>query len=458
MAVHRSWCVLAFLRGVFMRSCLVALWLGVVLAIAAWGCGSSESTPGGDGGVPAADSSPGDSSSFGDGGFADAAPIPLGDLCPLFTQDLCTYLMQCLHAPYCDMNHCLAENTCYGLPELTKAAQAGAVLYDPSKVGACDARFRAAPCDFGFFLFTPDIFEVLSYCPGTLTPQLKQGDACDSSGECAAGLYCSKQGNRCPGTCTAYATSGQSCAGTVQCDANSMCVNNVCEPNGSSGSPCKTDTDCGPIIICIGGPCNDLNLWCDKTSQTCKPGVAPGAACGVTPTGNVQCEMDAWCDAFPGGQGMCRSSGGAGAPCSDAGGCQKGLHCVGYKPFAPGATLGTCSPPAPAGGSCTFDTDCASGLVCPSNVCSQPVAAGGMCNKDSDCQKGLICPSHTCVGRLCPGDACADAGPVCSLSVCKNGQCADHVKVGAPCATGTDCTTGACISGLCADTSVCANP
>src|SRR5581483_2967501 len=55
----------------------------------------------------------GDSSSHLDAGdgaaLMDAAPIPLGDLCPLFTKDLCTYLMQCNHAPYRDLAHCEAE-------------------------------------------------------------------------------------------------------------------------------------------------------------------------------------------------------------------------------------------------------------------------------------------------------------------------------------------------------------
>src|SRR5258708_3308479 len=129
---------------------------GVCLAlIVACGSSSSQSPDGGGGGGP-------------------AAPIALQDLCPVFTEDLCIYLMQCAAVPYCDMQQGVPVHDCYGLPQLTKAAAAGAVLYDASKVGACDARFRSDPCHFAFFLFTPDIFQVLSYCPGTITPQLKQ--------------------------------------------------------------------------------------------------------------------------------------------------------------------------------------------------------------------------------------------------------------------------------------------
>jgi hypothetical protein len=77
-------------------------------------------------------SSPSQTSPGGGGG---GAPIALQDLCPVFTEDLCTSLMKCDGVSYCDMQQCIAENDCYGLPQLTKAAADGAVLYDASKVG-----------------------------------------------------------------------------------------------------------------------------------------------------------------------------------------------------------------------------------------------------------------------------------------------------------------------------------
>jgi hypothetical protein len=409
-----------------------------------------------------------------DGGAAsDGAPIPLGNLCPLFTQDLCTYLMQCQMAPYRDINHCLAEVDCYGLPQLLEAADGGAVLYDPSTVGACDARFRADPCNFGFFLFTPDIFEVLAYCPGSITPKLNVGDKCLSSGECVSGLHCNKTSGLCPGTCTAYATNGQPCtgsgfqspdAGYISCASGLQCnSNNVCQPNGSVGSPCKTNSDCGPIVICINDPtCQPLNLWCDKTAGTCAASVAAGAACGPTDAGTPTCADGTWCQpATPSGSsGTCTSVGGAGATCTNLGGCQTGLHCAGYQ-FT--TSFGHCAAPGDAGSACSAASDCSTGLACiysstTGSTCSQRQAVGGSCSYTAQCQQGLTCSGGMCLNARYPGDSCADPMSQCVLSLCRNGTCVDHAKVGQPCSVGTDCTTGACIGGTCADTSVCANP
>jgi len=62
------------------------------------------------------------------GGTGTAAPIAIQDLCPVFTHDLCTYLMQCSGARYRDAAHCERELTCFGLPELTAAAASGGEL------------------------------------------------------------------------------------------------------------------------------------------------------------------------------------------------------------------------------------------------------------------------------------------------------------------------------------------
>jgi hypothetical protein len=388
------------------------------------------------------------------------APIPLQDLCPVFTQDLCTYLIQCVGAPYCDMSQCLAENTCYGLPQLTEAASAGAVIYDPGKVGDCDARFRSDPCHFATFLFVPDIFEVLAFCPGTITPELGAGEACVSSGECTSGLFCLKPVSRdCPGVCTALAKAGESCAGGVQCETNLLCDDsNVCKPFASAGTPCATAQDCGPIVVCLDDPsCTNPNLWCDTTSGTCKPGVTEGEACSATPAGQTLCAEGLWCtEAFLTKQGTCRALGGAGAPCNPLGGCQQGLHCDGYQIASD--TPGQCASPAGLGGACSLATDCMSGLTCDNGACSQLLGVGGACGSDSDCQKGLTCSAGRCLKALCPGAACTDPDATCVLSLCKNGTCQNHAQVGQPCTTGTDCTTGSCLGGTCADTSVCANP
>jgi hypothetical protein len=392
--------------------------------------------------------------------------------------------MQCNHAPYRDLMHCDAELDCYGLPQLQMAAASGAVIYDPGQVGMCNARFLSDPCAFGFFLFTPDIFEVLALCPGTIAPQLKAGEACVSSGECMQGLYCSKPSG-CPGTCTPFAQVGQSCAGVAQCDPKLDCTtqsgfaqdasagsSDLCEVPPKAGDPC-TNGNCGGWSNCPADPafCSGVvNLWCDRTSNTCQPGAGEGAPCGPPSSdagpmsNNVVCASNLWCDqVFIDQPGTCRAASGMGGPCNDIG-CGVGLHCAGYVSLGPGATLGTCVGLSAAGGPCRVPEDCQGGAYCGNGTCGGGKAVGSTCQQDTDCQKGLTCASgasgtsSTCEHAAYPGDPCDGVTNVCVLSLCRNGMCVDHAKVGQPCTANTDCATGTCYQGTCADTSVCRVP
>jgi hypothetical protein len=425
-----------------------------------------------DGSASAADgggepSDAGATPSDGDSAF-DAAPIPVANLCPVFTQDLCTYLMQCSGAPYRDLGHCEAELDCYGLPQLQAAAAEGGVIYDPSQVGACDARFRAAPCDFAFFLFTPDIFQVLSYCPGAIMPRLAAGAPCVSSSECVAGLYC-KKGSGCPGVCTPYATVGESCAGGALCDPSLQCTSTtggalteVCAFVPEAGAPCTGS--CGGTEYCplSQTPCAQ-NLYCDSITSTCKPGRGLNEPCGPEGDGGPGawqsvCASNLWCSqVFVDQPGTCLAAGGAGAPCNDIG-CAQGLHCAGYVPLGPDAGLGQCIGLAPAGGSCKQSGDCEGGVYCGDGTCGGGRPLGSSCQQDTDCQAHMTCAGGKCAHAAYPGDSCDGTTSVCVLSLCRNGTCVDHAKVGQPCSMGSDCATGACYQGSCFDTSVCPVP
>jgi hypothetical protein len=427
-------------------------------------------------GSTGASAAPADGGAMTDATTVDAGPIPLADLCPVFTQDLCIYLMQCNHAPYRDRSHCEAELDCYGLPQLQMSAAAGGVIYDPGQVGACHARFLADPCGFAWFLFTPDIFEVLSYCPGTLTPLRKAGDPCVSTGECTQGLYCKKDAG-CPGTCTPFGQIGASCAGTARCDPSLECqtvvttapdastgtTSELCQAMPKAGDPCRGG-DCGTTENCPADPAicaGAKNLWCDMASKACAPGAGAGSACGPTPgtpSSSVTCASDLWCDqVWPGQPGTCRTASGMGGPCNITG-CSKGLHCAGYVGTGASATLGTCVGPSAAGGPCASSDDCQGGVYCGHGVCGGGEPFGSACRQDTDCQAGLVCPSGTCAHAAYPGDACDGTTTVCVLSLCRNGTCVDHAKVGKACGAGTDCATGVCYQGACADTSVCPVP
>jgi hypothetical protein len=349
-----------------------------------------------------------------------------GSACAAFTQALCGYLVQCRGAPYCSAAHCLADNDCAGFSSLSQALRAGAVAYDEAAGSACLARFSADPCGFGALPQSFDVFDVLSQCPGALTPRSQQSAACVSSSECVAGFVCTATSSGCAGVCVPHATA-------------------------SVGAPCTSYADCES-----GGP----SLWCDATTTTCAAGVAAGAACGATSGGVIACATGLWCDALASGvAGVCRASGGAGAPCNDLGGCETSpplaLHCAGYAPSGADAGLGSCAAPAGADGGCELNSDCAAGLVCVSGTCGAPLDVGLRCRSDDYCRKGLTCATEKCLEAKCPGDDCTDPNSACVLSVCKAGVCQLRARAGASCADGADCTSGTCTDGACAAVSAC---
>jgi hypothetical protein len=339
-----------------------------------------------------------------------------GSACTTFTGALCAYLMQCRGVPYCDLAHCLADNDCSGFPALGRALKAGAVAYDAGKGGACLARFATDPCGFGPLSPSPGVFDVLTRCPGSLTPRLARGAACVSSAECAAGTFCADAAVGCSGVCVPFATVGEGCGAGASC---------------ASGLTCDARAVCTPLAVA------DVE----------------GAACGATPGSVTACASGLWCDATASdAQGACRAVGGVGAPCSALGGCQPSLHCAGV--VAP-ATSGQCASPAFAGGGCELSSECAPGLVCDSGTCGAPFDVGIRCRSDGDCRAGLTCATEKCLDAKCPGDDCTDPNSWCVLGVCQSGLCRTRARTGAPCLSGGDCVSGTCAAGACAATDVC---
>ena len=393
-----------------------------------------------------------------DGGKDAGQALPLANLCAAYTNDLCVFLTQCGGTDFKDMAQCLAETDCLGVARLVSEVGAGAVGYDAVAAGACQARFLADPCHFGSYLFVPQVFEVLSQCPGTLTPMRAVGDPCIYLSECAAGSYCQRTSSvLCPGTCTPYQAVGESCSpGVSACAPGNYCIDGTCHVPPKPGDACTTDEDCGPA----GGL---APLWCDVAGTgTCQSAAGVGAPCGEpSPDAGVNslisCASPAWCDAlFVNLSGTCRAPSGGGAPCGNSS-CLSGFHCVGYVPLGSAATLGTCVGPGASGDACTFSSDCAAGLGCPSGTCAPPVAVNGACSTDTDCQSGLFCSNNICLSARYPGDSCADAGSGCVHSLCKAGTCVDYLKAGQPCGASTDCISGTCANSVCLDTSVCVN-
>ena len=431
-------------------------------------CGSSTHSPQAATGGTSAVATGGASTGPGDGGSAskggnpsDAKPIELPDLCPIFTHDLCVYLMQCGGARYRDAAHCERELSCYGLPQLTAAAASGAVDYDPARVGQCHEFFMQSPCTFGFFFSTPDIYDVLQFCPGTITPKLAAGGACSSNGECSAGLYCDKgAASTCPGTCKPRAQLGESCAGSASCADELSCDNDVCVPQTKAGDSC-TDF-CSSSVSCRSDQVCPENVWCDKAAGKCTLARLEGEPCGATGSGatasTADCAINLWCDKIGSGAGNCHRPSAAGGPCNrdEFAACASGLHCVGYSSSSAAPTLGTCQPPGPTGTDCGSGKDCQSGLACVLSHCQTPGIAGATCNSNDECAAELVCANNRCAPVRYPGDPCD--GERCTGSRCVSGTCEYHAQVGEACATAADCATAACVDGVCYDDSVCRLP
>jgi hypothetical protein len=360
-----------------------------------------------------------------------APPIAVTDLCPIFTSDLCIYLMQCNGEGYKDLDQCKRELDCFGMTQLLDSAANHRVTYDPSKVGACHQTFLASPCTFGSFFFTPDIYQVLSYCPGTLTPNQGDGDPCVSDGECKANLYCYKGGyNQCPGVCRAKSQSGETCAASAPCASGLTCSSgSLCVPAQKVGDPCGSD--CTYSVVCSGSePCPG-NIWCDVSSHTCQPGRLEGEVCGIS---TAPCALNLWCNATNVGTGTCQRLSAEGGPCTGReNSCAQSLHCNGYVESGADAKLGTCA----ATGS---------------------TQAGGSCFGTSYCAAGLVCSDFTCAVARYLGASCNATDQICTLSRCVNGTCQDHLKVGQACVSVYDCATAECVNGFCYDSSVCRAP
>jgi hypothetical protein len=450
----RGWAAVSWVLGV--------AWL-------AFACGSSEHSPGtaaGGTGGNALGEAAGTNASATAGnnaaaGSSTATPIELPDLCPIFTHDLCVYLMECNGARYRDAAHCERELSCFGLPQLTAAAAAGAVEYNPKRVGECHEFFMKSPCTFGFFLSTPDIYDVLQFCPGTITPKLTAGAACSANGECSAGLYCDKGSTHaCPGTCKPFAQQGESCAGSASCADELSCADGVCVPRTKAGDSC-TDF-CSSSVSCLADQVCPENVWCDKATSKCTFARLEGEPCGATGSGTTastaDCAVNLWCDKIGNGAGTCHKPSALGGPCNrdEFSACAEDLHCVGYTPAGTAAALGTCQPPGPAGTDCQSRRDCETGLTCVASHCQTPGLAGATCNSNGDCAADLVCSDNECAAARYPGDACDDGR--CTGSRCINGTCDYHAQVGEACAAAVDCATGACVDGHCYDNSVCKVP
>ncbi len=249
---------------------------------------------------------------------------------------------------------------------------------------------------------------------------------CVSDSDCAPpDLVCGSDGRCVPGC----VHDPEACLG-AQCDpATGEC-------NGAPvGRPCHADGDCAPPDL------------------VCKPSMTCAAGCGLDPSA---CAAGWTCDVKSGH--CCDPSQGACAPAPDGGGCDDDPDCAAM----PGTICqaGACVPSCKTAG-------CAAPLACGADGHCAPASG---CTRDDECDPGSSCtPAGACVvlpngGRTdCAGGvivettcnqkstaatftACVKKSGPAACPYCSEGSC---YRPGL-CASAADCHRGdACTGGLC---------
>jgi hypothetical protein len=208
-----------------------------------------------------------------------------------------------------------------------------------------------------------------------------------------------------------------------------------------NGQTCEVSSDClsNHCVdgICCDKACTDACYTCGRTDHvgTCQPaelGSDPGdrcpteaaATCGKTGV----CDGNGTCQLYPTGA-RCSDAGCAGSTLTTAGTCDGAGHCNTEAPQS-------CAPyQCDSNGQCRTNctdsaTECTTGNLCTMNSCGK-LPPGGTCTADTDCASG-ICAQGVCCATTCTGTckSCALSG---SAGTCKNvplmqdplGQCAD---------------------------------
>ena len=237
---------------------------------------------------------------------------------------------------------------------------------------------------------------------------------CDGNGKCSDMISqtcppysCDPSTSRCTATCTT----------NVECAASQQCVANRCGKS-ANGAVCQTADDCSSGF-CVDGVC--CNVACSGACVSCSqtgllghcafvPAGLPDSACNAsdrTTCGNTGlCDGLGSCTLYP-QQSVCGASSCSGlvesAPrtCDGQGTCRE-------------AQLVDCSP-----------------FLCTNGACVQD------CKSDADCEAGHLCVQQTWNGVT-------------------SGTCGKR-KNGQPCPDPSECDSGACVDGVCCESS-CTGP
>jgi Galactose oxidase, central domain len=207
------------------------------------------------------------------------------------------------------------------------------------------------------------------------------------------------------------------CATGVECETG-FCVDGVC-CDSSCKLPCEA---CSAALKGSGadGVCGPIAQGTDPKDQ-CP--LAPAVTCGTT----GECDGVGSCALYAANT-VCFPASCSGPVLSPAFVCDGGGTCQASNPVScsPGLCLGQGASAACAS-ACSVATDCAPGSFCKNGTCVAPQAPGAPCSAPSECLSGA------CVDGVCCNSSCDQ---VCSACTSDKTGAADGIC--APIADGTD--------------------
>jgi RHS repeat-associated protein len=335
-----------------------------------------------------------------------------------------------------DGNVCTANDSCYA----GTCKSGAAVTVDDSNPCTADS------CDATGVHHTPVLAGTAcgdnNPCNGV--------EACDGSGQCAAGtpVTCSAL-DQCHVAGTCNPTTG-ACSNPLVADGTSCSDGNSC----TQADSCQKGLCSGAPTVCAAlDACHDAGT-CDQSTGTCSnPTSVNGKACsdGNACTANDSCQAGtctggspvATNDSNPCTADSCDPSGGVlhtplptGTSCSDGNACNGNETCDGLGQCAAGVSV-----------TCVAADQCHVAGTCDpvTGACSNVVAANGTtCSDGNACTQADACQNGICAGTsttCAPLDVCHDAGTcdpatgACSNPVnamCANGLPPDPALVAPP--------------------------
>ncbi|MEZ4461217.1 MAG: hypothetical protein R3E66_16160 [bacterium] len=341
----------------------------------------------------------------------------------------------------------VAEGLDYGVRQ-------GTIAYDPVLAANCINEIHEQSCDSSWGIgYTPVAFIFNESCQSFSEGTLRDGETCANGRECLSGICAQAAPGSCGGVCAPPLplTCGLPGApvsvcieGEQFCDEDGTCalkgdVGDPCNPNGAGteqAKPCRDGLFCNAefpqIGVCerlesldTGTPCFHAEaclpgLFCNSARRCSNREPALGEECAFALPVTEQCAGTAICGLRDGSYVCMRSESKAEQEsCIQSRECQKGLTCL----------SNTCKRIPSLGEPC--DDYCNDGAVCIVDleigelVCQERKALGDLCTYDFECALGLMCLNQAChpQGQAQVGESCVDAWNCQSFKCSEAGVC-----------------------------------